>query len=254
MEPSEALYGFLRSIGYAHPLHPALVHMPIGLVIGALVFAFAAPFIQKPRLERAAYYCLVLAFLFLLPTVLLGHMDWQYFFSGGWIFYIKMKLALAAVLLVLMVLGLVLGRRTGAATKSLMTVYGLGFLTVTALGYYGGQLVYAGRTPVAPEAYRSGAELYDTRCAGCHPQGGNIVQPNLPVMGAPQLKSPARFIAWLRDPKRPDGSPGIMPPFLPAKISDRQADELRDYIIHVLENPRVVPSGGKPEAGQPEPK
>jgi uncharacterized membrane protein len=247
VELSEALYGFLRSIGYAHPLHPALVHMPIGLVVGALVFAFAAPFMQKPRLERAAYYCLVLAFLFLFPTVLLGYMDWQHFFAGGWIFYIKMKLALAAVLLVLMVLGLVLGRRAGAATRSLMTVYALGFLTVTALGYYGGQLVYAGRTPAAPEAYQAGAQLYDTKCASCHPQGGNIVQPNLPVLKAPQLKSSKTFIAWLRDPKRPDGSPGIMPSFPPARISDPQAEELRNYIIHVLENPRGEPSAGTAE-------
>jgi uncharacterized membrane protein len=244
MKPSEVLYRFLKSIGYAHPLHPTLVHMPIGLVVGALVFAFAASFFQRPRLERAAYYCLVLAFLFLFPTVLLGYMDWQHFFAGGWIFYIKLKLALAAVLLVIMAVGLVLGRRAGVATKSLMTVYALGFVTVTGLGYCGGQLVYAGRTPAAPKAYQAGAQVYDTRCASCHPQGGNIIKPNLPVMGAPQLKSGEKFIAWIRDPKRPDGSPGIMPPFPPAKISDRQADQLRDYVIHVLENPRIVPSGG----------
>jgi uncharacterized membrane protein len=245
MEPSEALYGFLRSVGYTHPLHPALVHMPIGLVVGALVFSSAAPFFHKPRLERAAYYCLVLAFLFLFPTILLGYMDWQHFFAGGWIFYIKMKMALAAVLLVLVVLGLVLGRRAGTATKSLMTVYGLAFLTVVALGYYGGQLVYARSTPVAPDAYRAGAEIYDSRCASCHPQGGNIIQSNLPVMGAPQLASSASFIEWLRDPRRPDGSPGIMPRFPPARISDRQANVLREYIIHVLENPR-----GKPRAAR----
>jgi mono/diheme cytochrome c family protein len=244
---SEALYGFLRSIGYAHPLHPAVVHMPIGLVVGALVFGFAAPFIRKPRLERAAYYCLVLAFLFLFPTILLGYMDWQHFFAGGWIFYIKMKLALAVVLFVLIVVGLILGRRAGVATRSLMTIYALGFLTVTALGYYGGQLVYAGRTPAAPAAHQAGAQIYDTSCASCHPQGGNIVQPNLPVLKAPQLKTSATFIAWLRDPKRPDGSPGIMPPFPPDRISDQQADELRNYIIHVLENPRGQPSAGAAE-------
>ena len=244
MGPSEALYAFLRSIGYAHPLHPALVHMPIGLLVGALVFAFAGPFFKKPRLERAAYYCLVLAFLFLFPTVLLGYMDWQHFFAGGWIFEIKMKLALAGVLFVLVIVGLLLGRRAGTATKSLMTVYGLAFLTVIALGYYGGELVYRRSTPVAPTIYQAGAEIYDTRCASCHPQGGNIVRPNLPVMGAPQLETPASFIEWLRDPKRPDGSPGIMPPFPPRRISDRQANELRDYITHVLENPR-----GKPPAG-----
>jgi len=247
MEPSEALYGFLRSIGYAHPLHPALVHMPIGLLVGALVFSFAAPFFKKPRLERAAYYCLVLAFLFLFPTVLLGYMDWQHFFAGGWIFEIKMKLALAGVLFVLVVLGLLLGRRAGTATKSLMTVYGLAFLTVAALGYYGGELVYRRSTPVAPPAYQAGAEIYDTRCASCHPQGGNIIQSNLPVMGAPQLESSASFIEWLRDPKRPNGSPGIMPPFPPSRISDRQANELRDYIRHVLEHPRGQSAEGPTE-------
>ena len=247
MGPSEALYAFLRSIGYAHPLHPALVHMPIGLLVGALVFASAAPFFTKPRLERAAYYCLVLAFIFLFPTALLGYMDWQHFFAGGWIFEIKMKLALAAILFALVVLGLILGRRAGAATKRLMTVYGLAFLTVIALGYYGGQLVYRRSTPVAPTIYQAGAEIYDNRCASCHPQGGNIVQSNLPVMGAPQLNSPARFIEWLRDPVRPNGSQGIMPPFPPSTISDRQANELRDYIRHVLEHPR-----GQSEAGPAE--
>ena len=214
-------------MGYAHPLHPAVVHMPIGLLVGALVFASAAPFFKKPRL--------------------LGYMDWQHFFAGGWIFEIKMKLALAAILFALVVLGLALGRRAGTATKSLMTVYGLAFLTVVALGYYGGQLVYRRSTPVAPTIYQAGAEIYDIRCASCHPQGGNIVQSNLPVMGAPQLKSPASFIKWLRDPLRPNGSPGIMPPFPKARISDHQAGELRDYIIHVLENPRGETTAGSTE-------
>lgn len=246
MRLSDALYNFLGSIGYTHPPHPPLVHMPIGLVIGAMIFDFAAPYLPKPRLERAAYYCLVLAFLFYFPVVVLGYLDWQHYFAGAWIFDIKMKLTLAATLLVLLSLALILGRTPATAPRSLKAVYVLAFLNVVALGYFGGQLVYAGKTPTAPVAYLAGQKLFDANCASCHPQGGNVVVPNLPVTGAPQLASRTTFIAWLRDPKRPNGSPGMMPAFPPASITDAQAEDLRQYIVNVLENPRAKTSATSP--------
>ena len=121
MPIATALYKFLGANGYMHPVHPALVHMPIGLVIGAMILAYAAPFLPKLPLERAAYYTLVLAFVFYFPTVIWGYLDWQYFFSGGWFFYIEMKLTLAAVLLVLITLGLILGRKAGGTARPSMS-------------------------------------------------------------------------------------------------------------------------------------
>ena len=34
----DVFYAFLDRIGYMHPIHPAMVHMPIGLVVGAAAF------------------------------------------------------------------------------------------------------------------------------------------------------------------------------------------------------------------------
>jgi len=40
----EFIYQTLTKFGYTHPLHPTLTHVPIGLVIGAFLFALAGPF------------------------------------------------------------------------------------------------------------------------------------------------------------------------------------------------------------------
>ena len=64
-----------------------------------------------------------------------------------------------------------------------------------------------------------------------------VIMPNLPLISAPQLKSLDSFVAFIRNPKKPDGSRGVMPPFPPAKISPEQARELYEYIYHVLKNP-----------------
>ena len=239
MPLANALYKFLGASGYLHPVHPAIVHMPIGLIVGAVILAYAAPFLPKLPLRRAAYYCLVLAFIFYFPTVFWGYLDWQYFFSGGWIFYIEMKLTLAAILLVLLSVGLFLGRKPGQYGKSLNVIYGLAFLNVVGLGYFGGQLVYAGKTPTAPAQYTAGQNLFDNNCASCHPQGGNILDPNRPVMGAPQLASHNAFVAWLRSPKLPGEKNSVMPPFPTSSITDSQAEDIRQYIINVLEKSRT---------------
>jgi len=108
----DSLYRFLSNVGYAHPLHPAFVHMPIGLAIGAFVFAWAALLLKKKALAQSARYCSMLSFLFLFPAVLFGVMDWRHFFNGAWLFAIDMKLVLAGILLVL----LRMERRAASAT------------------------------------------------------------------------------------------------------------------------------------------
>ncbi len=37
---TEVIFGFLNSIGFTHPLHPAFTHIPMGMVIGAVVFGW----------------------------------------------------------------------------------------------------------------------------------------------------------------------------------------------------------------------
>ena len=49
------VYQLLARIGYTHPIHPTEVHMPIGLVVGAFIFAidrslrFAATYLRRRR-------------------------------------------------------------------------------------------------------------------------------------------------------------------------------------------------------------
>ena len=40
----DAFYNLLDKIGYLHPIHPAMTHMPIGLVVGSLFLGVTALF------------------------------------------------------------------------------------------------------------------------------------------------------------------------------------------------------------------
>lgn len=196
----DSIYLFLQSIGYPHPIHPTEVHMPIGLVVGALVLSLVAAMFKKEKLAEAARYAVILAFIWSFPTVLFGFMDWQYFYSGAWFFPVRMKLTLAPLLILLLGTSILLGHKYGPGSKSVMFFYALSFCTVVALGYFGGQLVYSGWTPTAPKQYEAGEGLFKSNCSGCHPEGGNIVQSNLPVVNAPQLADFDTFVAFIRNP------------------------------------------------------
>ena len=69
------VYKFLAGLGYTHPIHPTEVHMPIGLVVGAFIFAWIALLFRRPRLTQTARYCVTLAFIWVFPTMLFGIMD-----------------------------------------------------------------------------------------------------------------------------------------------------------------------------------
>jgi cytochrome c6 len=71
----------------------------------------------------------------------------------------------------------------------------------------------------------SGEQMFKEQCAACHANGGNILKPNLPLKGSPDLKTFAAFLSQIRKPQPP------MPAFPPAQISDQQAQKLYDYIL-----------------------
>jgi hypothetical protein len=212
--------------------------MPIGLVTGALVLGLVAWLFRRTSLWPSARHCLILALFFLIPTALLGYMDWQHYYAGAWLFYIKIKLILAGVLLVLLSIGFIVTRKPEVNHIASLTIYSLSFLTVVALGYFGGQLVFGGWTPTAPKELQSGARIFKGNCSGCHPQGGNIIVTNLPLNIAPQLADFDSFRAFIRHPEMPNGSRGEMPDFPATKISDQQERELYQYIVTVLKNPK----------------
>jgi hypothetical protein len=87
------------------------------------------------------------------------------------------------------------------------------------------------------EGQGQGAEIFRMNCVSCHAQGGNLIYPNFPLRGAPQLADFNTFLAYIRNPAMPDGSRGPMPAFPPQTISDEQARDLYQYLVAVLGSP-----------------
>ena len=233
------LYNVLAAMGFTDPIHPPLTHIPIGVVVAALIFGLTGWLLRRPALGQAARYCLGLAWLFIFPTVLLGFMDWQHYYQGAWLLPIIVKISLASFLFVLLSIGLILVKTGREESKALLAIYLIAFLTVGGLGYFGGRLVFGGRAPAAPPALEAGKKLFENNCMACHPNGGNAIMPEAIIIGSDELKDLPTFLGWIRDPRLDNGKKGPMPDFLPGKISDGQARQLYDYLIGVLGKPRA---------------
>ena len=119
--------------------------------------------------------------------------------------------------------------------KTVLIIYFLAVLAVAGLGYYGGNLVFGNEKPVATEELKAGEMLYTANCGTCHPQGGNILNPALPVKNSAYLKTFNAFLAFNRKPQMPDGSKGLMPAISPEKVSDAEMKQIYNYITHSME-------------------
>jgi mono/diheme cytochrome c family protein len=231
IEMIDQLYQLLEKMGYTHPIHPPLTHVPMGLVIGVFIFAWVAILFRRVILPQFAYNrILLLVLIFVFPTILFGYTDWQYFYEGTWSLPIKIKLALSGVLLILLCIALVTGRKAKAETRGTLAIYTLCFLTVSTLGYFGGQLAIEGegKPQAATTKFLSGEKLFALNCSDCHPGGSDILK-------APQLTDFNAFLAYLRNPQ------GEMPPFPPEKISDKQAKKVYQYIEKLREEQKGTP-------------
>ncbi len=219
----DSFYDLLEKIGYTHPVHPAFTHIPMGLIIGAFIFALVALVFRRNILPSIAYRRIILlALIFAFPTALFGYMDWQHFYDGDWLFSIKIKLFLTAVLFVLLSISVIYGRKKESETKTSLAIYTLCFLVAVGLGYFGGQVVFEGegRAEKVPIRFLVGEKLFAANCNDCHPRGGDI-------LNSPQLVDFKRFLTLLRNP------PTGMTPFPPEQISDQKAMRLYLYLIQL---------------------
>ncbi len=165
------IYQTLAKIGYTHPLHPTVTHLPVGLVIGTFLFMVLALIFKRDVLAQTARHCIVLALFGVPPTVLLGIMDWQHFYGGSLLFPIKMKLILAGVLLIFLIIAVVFGLLAKNSVKLIFTLYVLCLLSVVGLGYFGGELVYAKKETAAKVSEglaAEGAVVFQQNCSACH--------------------------------------------------------------------------------------
>ena len=145
-----SLYRMLNSLGFTDPIHSPMTHIPIGLVIGAFVFFAVALIFKRKQLVPTARHASILALIFVFPTILFGVFDWIHFYHGAPMLAIKVKMVLAAALIVLLVIGIVLGGRAKSHNGWMMIIYALCVLTVVGLGYFGAGIIY-GRDTRASE-------------------------------------------------------------------------------------------------------
>ncbi len=231
----EALYQLLAQVGYTHPIHPPLTHMPTGLIIGALIFSILSTLFRRPIFAVTARHCFILALVFVFPTVFFGYTDWVHHYDSIWTYPIKVKLVLTGILILLLVIGVYLNYKRSPSMKSIFAIYFFAVLVVAGLGYYGGDLVFSSEKPAATEDLKAGEMLYAVNCGTCHPQGGNILNPALPVKNSAYLKTFNIFLAFNRKPQMPDGSKGLMPAIPPEKVTDAEMKQIYNYITHSIE-------------------
>lgn len=176
----DAIYNTLQSFGYTHPLHPFLVHVPIGMVVGVFLFGLGSWMFKKPALAQTARHCSMLAVLFSPLTILAGLMDWQYHYQGAWLMPIVVKMVLAGLLLAALGTAAFRGISKNIEIKRLIPLYFFCFLLVIGMGFFGGELVYGTygmkgseketRTPTitSQSLAQQGSDLFAKRCSFCH--------------------------------------------------------------------------------------
>ena len=230
----EFIYQTLAKFGYTHPLHPTLTHLPIGMVMGAFLFALAAIIFNRTSLAQTARHCVILGLLAAIPTALLGIMDWLHFFGGTMLLPFKMKLILAVILISLLLLAVVLGFFGERFHKMVLALYVMSLLTTIGLGFFGGEIVYGQRPTAGVELgdlAAKGALVFQTNCSACHltDSTGKKIGPGLkglfkgdkfPISGRPITED--NFRSVLNKPI------AKMPPF--GHLPDEEVDALIEYL------------------------
>ena len=136
----ELVYQLLEQIGFTHPLHPAITHLPMGMAMGAFLFGLASLWFDA--LAATARHCAVLGVIFVPPTFVLGIFDWQHYYDGDWSGLFITKFVLAGLLTVLLLAAAMVGGGERNDSKLPLVLYALCLLTAIGLGYTGGEIGY----------------------------------------------------------------------------------------------------------------
>lgn len=234
----DLIYEVLEKIGYPKPLHPSMTHVSVGLVAAVFILALIAVLFRRQMLSSSAYCrLLILSLIFALVAIFTGFTDWQHFYGGASLFPIQIKLALSGTLLVFLLLGLFYGFRSEGESRKSMLIYAICFLSVTGLGYFGGDLIWGEKVATSSEAvgrFRPGEKLFSRHCNVCHPGATDIV-------ASPRFEDFGGFLTVLRNPEKA-GFPE-MPTFPPDEISGDEAMALYHYLIMVYVSNVLRPSG-----------
>ncbi len=149
----QLFYGLLGSVGFNHPLHPVLITMVVGPVIASFLFAAMAFLFKKPAFYKTSRQLTVIGFIFWFPTVAVGIIDWVHFYGASpKMAEITIKLILAAVLFVVLLGNILLFRKDNDRPVVTLVLTLAGTVLVSALGFFGGNIVFGGATETKPAA------------------------------------------------------------------------------------------------------
>jgi uncharacterized membrane protein len=140
---TELIFSTLEALGFAHPLHPAITHIPMGMVIGCFFFSLFGFITRKPIFLKSAFHCSVLGLLFIVPTIIAGYLDWQQFFGATMSTFIIVKFILAGVLTLLLAVSIRASLK-GTGSGKMFLLYTLCLACAGGLGFSGGELIYGG--------------------------------------------------------------------------------------------------------------
>jgi uncharacterized membrane protein len=253
-----SIYKALSAIGYTHPIHPAMTHLPLGMAMGALIFALAGLASRRSGMEVTARQCTILALISVFPTMVLGYMDWHQYYGGAWLFPIKMKIVLAISLILLLGFSIYSRRESGTGFKTALVVYTLCFLNAAGLGYFGGELVF-GKTAAAVQkdhssgptraTYADVGRIFNQSCVVCHsgssPPAGVRLDTYANIMAGGQAGA-------MLIPGKPDESElvlrikGIEQPRMPFGKPPLESSEISVIVRWVEEG---APGNSKTDAG-----
>lgn len=138
----QTIFEFLNGIGFSHPVHPALTHIPMGMVMGAVTFRLASFLPRLKFLAKTGYHCVVLGLLGIFPTAFAGYLDWQHTFGGEWEALIIVKMVLAVVLTIVLITIAVIDDPENPKFDKKTLFYLLTVLLAIGLGFSGGELQY----------------------------------------------------------------------------------------------------------------
>lgn len=139
---TEIIFEFLTKIGFHHPVHPGLTHVPMGMVIGAVVFRFASFLPRMKVLAKTGYHCVILGLLGLPPTIFTGYLDWQHRYEGEWETLIIVKMVLAGLLSILMLFVAIKDDPEVPGFDKMTGLYLVMILLAVGLGFSGGELIF----------------------------------------------------------------------------------------------------------------
>lgn len=139
---TEYIFELFNKVGFTHPLHPAMTHIPMGMVMGAVVFRITSFLPNLKKLAQTGYHCAVLGLLGIFPTIFTGYLDWQNSYGGEWRFLIVLKMILAIAFGVVLTVIVLKDEPENPKLDNKTFLYVIIVFMAIGLGFSGGELQY----------------------------------------------------------------------------------------------------------------